>query len=141
MYPPLLVYIVIEWTLTEYDTLSKNNESNILDVGPLEIDDSDKNILKFKFNIALNLKSLKDSENVKNNIFTRNGIIIENDTNTETDTYPEVFEEIYTTEYNAIVTTIKENYTKNEKIDTGTEKNDTYSEESKETYSTENNII
>ena len=73
MYPPLLVYIVIEWTLTEYDTLSKNNESNILDVGPLEIDDSDKNILKFKFNIALNLKSLKDSENVKNNIFTRNG--------------------------------------------------------------------
>ena len=112
-----------------------------MDVGPLEIDDSDKNILKFKFNIALNLKSLKDSENVKNNIFTRNGMIIGNDTNTETVTYPEVSEEIYSTEYNTIVTTIKENYTKNEKIDTATEKNDTYSEKSKETYSTENNII
>ena len=114
-----------------------------MDVGPLEIDDSDINDMKFKFNIALNLKSLKDSENVKNNIFTRNGIIIENDTNTETVTYPEVSEKIYTTEYNTIVTTIKENHTKNEKIDTDTEneKNDTYSEESKETYSTENNTI
>ena len=129
--------------LNVYGLPCKSDESKIMDVGPLEIDDSDINDLKFKFNIALNLKSLKDSENVKNNIFTRNGIIIENDTNTETDTNPEVSEEIYATEYNTVVTTIKENYTKNEKIDTDTEneKNDTYSEESKETYSTENNII
>ena len=124
--------------IRKYNTLSKNDEAKIMDVGPLVIDDSNINDLKFKFNIALNLKSLKKPMNGENEMnYT---VIKENDTNTQNLNYDPFSE-------NTINKGFRENnniVTKNKDNDTNTEdgENDTNSEAnlvSEKTYIAENN--